>query len=191
MDTIKSFERSWITERRKEKLFQTIFDATKPSELVKVLITMEEGFSWPILAEEQARLDEMDEQLAKNPDYDVDMKPILDHRKGLVRRFWTSDEAQEEWKNYVSFIQEDDYCKLYLAVIIFIQQSETYIEKLQQKRAKELKKQGKTDKSESENKASEGRRKRKGFYREKSESDSDVSMEEAKGKSSRTKRAMK
>ena len=140
----------------------------------------------------------MDQQLSQNPDADVEMSPMIEKRRGMVRRFWSSDEAQEEWKAYVGSIEDGCASKLYFATIIFTQQSEIYIEKLKEKQAKDAKKNekknGGTGQTTSET-TKEGRKKRKGFYREESESDMSVddSDEEEKqmkaGKSSRARRA--
>jgi len=140
----------------------------------------------------------MDQKLSQNPEADIEMEPVVEKRRGMVRRFWSSDEAQEEWKAYLGEIEEGSSTQLYFATLIFVSQSQAYIEKLKEKQAKEAKKAEKKNGGSEleEEKKQGGRKKNKGFYKEESESDSDMSVDEDSqekrnkaGKSSRARRA--
>jgi hypothetical protein len=94
-------------------------DFSKEGQFAAALVSMEEGFSWPISKAEQDKLDELDQKMKQNPDADVDMEGSVEKRRGMVRRFWSSDEAQEEWKEYVKSIEDGDIQQLFFAVLVF------------------------------------------------------------------------
>ena len=119
-EAIEPFERSWTSEKRKEVLISKLLEFTNEQQFVGALKSMEEGFSWPISKVEQEKLDEMDNRLSQNPEADVEMEPVVEKRRGMVRRFWSSDEAQEEWKAYIAEIQEGCSTRLYFAVLVFV-----------------------------------------------------------------------
>jgi hypothetical protein len=106
VEAILPFERSWTTDKRKEGLFEKLLSYTEESEFASALLSFEEGFSWPISIMEQKAIDEMDMKLVENPEADIEMSPIVEKRRGMVRRFWKSDPSQDEWKNYVASVKQ-------------------------------------------------------------------------------------
>ena len=107
VEAISHFDSSWTSQARREVFIEKLMGFTKESQFASALTTMEEGFSWPISQAEQDKLDELDEKMKANPEADVEMENSVEKRRGMVRRFWSSDEAQEEWKEYVSQIGDD------------------------------------------------------------------------------------
>jgi len=107
-----------------------------------------------------------------------------------IKKFWSSEKLKDSWKDYVVNIQNGGISALFLAMCIFIDQTEIYIEKLNSKlekhnQAEEVSQQDKNSKKLS--KQAERYRKRKaGFYKE--DSSPDESEEEEEQEDSRTKR---
>ena len=100
----------------------------------------------------------------------------------------------DSWKDYVGNIGEGSISALFLAVCIFLDQADTYIEKLSHKADK---KRERDDKFQNDNSGRGGKggknndgnsRKRKpGFYKEESSDDSDSDEESNKPKNKRRK----
>lgn len=65
------------------------------------------------------------------PEEDVEMEdqtsPAIAKRRGIVRKFWKSDESQEEWRTYILGIEQFNICQLYFASEILIFQTKAYI----------------------------------------------------------------
>lgn len=95
-----------------------------------------------------------------------------------IKKFWSSDALKDSWKEYNSNIQNGSISALFLSLIIFTDQAEEFIERLnskikkkdsEEKKYKE-KGNGKSGKEEARNE----RKRTAGFYKEQSsEEDSD------------------
>ena len=56
---------------------------------------------------------------------------MVPKRRGIVRKFWKSEESQEEWRDYLTKIEDSNICALHFAYLILADQTKSYIHRIE------------------------------------------------------------
>lgn len=203
-ETAKGLHKVWAPYSIANDILEQLKESTEEEQILPILSKLEEGFSNPmsfksadgITTTTNMEVDAESQSHTSSKDFTVNNKIIEDgvmfyRNNRKIKKFWSSDTLRDAWKEYLSKIQNGGISALFLAVCVFIDQTEIYIEKLRDKleKHKQIEEKSIKDKvSKRSSKASErNERKRKaGFYKE--ESSIEASEDDSRAKRSKRRK---
>lgn len=192
----------WAPYSVSEKIREDITEAEGEEQIALILLKLEEGFSNPMNYKpvdptviQNMEMDVESQSHTSSKDFVANNKIIEDNvmfyrNNRKIKKFWSSDNLKDSWKEYISNIQNGGISALFLGVCVFIDQAEEYIEKLNSKVEKKKMAEERNSSSKGTKKISQKdadrleRKRRAGFYKE--ESSEQESDDESKPR--RTKR---
>jgi hypothetical protein len=201
-ETAKGLHKVWAPYSIANDIIEQLKEFTEEEQILPILSKLEEGFSNPmsfkpadgITNATNMEMEVESQSHTSSKDFTVNNKIIEDgvmfyRNNRKIKKFWSSDTLRDAWKDYLSKIQNGGISALFLAVCVFIDQTEIYIEKLRDKLEKHKQTEEKSIKEKVSKKSSKTserieRKRRAGFYKE----ESSVEASEENSRDKRSKR---